>query len=56
VGVGIATKLRELSENERIREVIRQLHVALEQCHKLLDDPETPPRQFTQDNDPPQAS
>src|SRR4051794_7440111 len=39
----MATKLRELSENERIREGIRQLHVALEQCHKLLDDPEHRP-------------
>jgi len=48
----MATNPKEATENDRIRDVIRQLHVALEQCHKLLDDTEAPSRQFTQDNDP----
>lgn len=49
---GMATNIEELAESERIKELIRQLNVALEQCHKLLGVYERPADQSTHDKDP----
>ena len=49
----MATRLDGRSEAERIREVIRQLNLDLEQCQKLLTEAEASVRQSRQDNDPP---
>lgn len=48
----MATNIEELSDSERIKELMRQLNVALEQCHKLLGVYERPADQAKQDNDP----
>jgi len=49
---GMATNIEELAESERIKELIRQLNVALQQCHKLLGVYERPADQSTHDKDP----
>jgi hypothetical protein len=49
----MATKSEELSQVERIREVIRKLDLALEKCNQLLDEAERSVLLTGQDNDRP---
>jgi hypothetical protein len=49
----MASKSKEPTDPQRIREVIDLLHRALEDCHRLLGQAETDVRQSQQDNSPP---
>ena len=48
----MATKSDDLPQNERIREVIRLLKLALDDCYRFLGENEEAVRQSKQDNDP----
>jgi len=52
----VASIPKEQSEPERLREVIRLLNLALDDCHRLLDQAENDVRIAQQDNDPPHKS
>jgi hypothetical protein len=55
-GGNVASIPKEQSEPERLREVIRLLNLALDDCHRLLDQAENDVRIAQQDNDPPHKS
>jgi hypothetical protein len=48
----MATRSKDQTDGERLREAIRQLNLALKQCHKLLDQVEGSERAYEQDNEP----
>ena len=50
--VGMATNAEEKSETDRIKDVIRLLNLALEDCHRYLAEAEAAVEQSKQDNRP----
>jgi hypothetical protein len=52
----MATKSEHKSESDRLKEVVKLLRLALDDCHRLLTEAEKDVHESRQDNDPPQHS